>query len=159
MHSCILYMACHKKLYHPEKQDFTWSYMLFYVLHHSNCSPSGAVFLDHQYHHDHDHQIVLPPGVNRVPRSGRKLSNKQLTGSSFDGSTSKTFSGNSNAFSKQPTSSSGNLGRVASSPDSLSSPLVFTRSGPTRSGPLVSSRRSSAPQNFRQPLRQSQQIR
>jgi len=94
-------------------------------------------------------EIVLPPGVNRVPpRGGRKLTNKQLTGSTFS---------NSNAFSstKQQTStSSSNFRRVPSNPDSLSSPPVF------RNGPPVSSRRSSAPQNFqsRQPARQSQQM-
>jgi len=94
-------------------------------------------------------EIVLPPGVNRVPpRGGRKLTNKQLTGSTF--SNSNTFS----STKQQTSTSSSNFRRVPSNPDSLSSPPVF------RNGPPVSSRRSSAPQNFqsRQPARQSQQM-
>merc|ERR1711874_933048 len=111
--------------------------------------------------------IVLPPGVNRVPaRGGRKLTSKQLTGSSnrfSNGSSnsglftnSKTFSNKQQTSSSPVSSSSGNFRRVATSPDTLSSPLS---SPPVFRSGSVSSRRSSAPQNFRQPVRQSQQIR
>jgi len=98
-------------------------------------------------------EIVLPPGVNRVPpRGGRKLTSKQLP-NKLPASNFSTSKHNTNQQqASTPASSPGNFRRVGGNPDIQSS---FTRSGP------VSNRRSSIPQNFqsRQPVRQSQQIR
>ena len=111
-------------------------------------------------------EIVLPPGVNRVPpRGGRKLTNKQptnkLTNSNIvsnQRSNKVTSSINNFSSSKPATTFSNqrnNFQRTSNNPDSLSSPLVFSRPAPP------SNRRSSVPQSFqnRQTIRQGQQIR
>jgi len=140
------------------------------VDHRRWCSPHEIVVHPDPHHdpHHYPHTSHTPhtphphahPGVDHSPRGDEELTDKQSTDKVTNSnivSNQRSKKGNSFSNSKAVTTSSNQRSnsQKTPNPDSLSSPLVFSR-------PATSSnRRSSVPQNFqdKRTIRQGQRIR